>query len=134
MAEENLEKEAPGSKSLMEVDDAELVLASLEKSMTEDFLYQDASLSLRTLAEHLNIHSNKLSWLINEKIGQNFNEYLNSLRLEDFKVRVLNPKNAHITILGLAYESGFNSKSVFNTFFKKQTGMTPRAWVKLNKK
>jgi AraC-like DNA-binding protein len=50
--------------------------------------------------------------------------------LEFFKTIALDPKNSHLTILGLAYDSGFNSKSVFNTYFKKIEGLTPRAWMK----
>ena len=92
--------------------------------------FTNPSLSLRQLAETLGIHPNKLSWLLNEHIGKNFNEYINGFRLEVFKQKALDPKNSHLTLLGLAYESGFNSKTVFNTFFKKMEGLTPRAWVK----
>jgi AraC-like DNA-binding protein len=40
------------------------------------------------------------------------------------------PANAHLSIIGLAFESGFNSKTVFNTYFKKETGLTPKQWMK----
>ncbi|MEL7425024.1 MAG: helix-turn-helix domain-containing protein [Bacteroidota bacterium] len=126
-------KLATTAKSLMPAPEAERILSDLEKRMNEEQLYLDNSLSLRVLAEHLGITSNKLSWLINEKTAKNFNEYLNTYRLQDFKTRALDPRNAHLTLLGLAYESGFNSKSVFNTFFKKETGLTPKAWVKNNR-
>ena len=106
------------------------VLQSLAQGMDESEWYLDAALSLRSLAEYLDINANKLSWLINDKIGKNFNEYLNSYRLKTFQNKALDPSFAHLTLLGLAYESGFNSKSVFNSFFKKETGMTPKAWVK----
>lgn len=102
----------------------------LEGLMMEEQLYLQQDLNLRSLAEKMEMHPNKLSWLINEAIGKNFNEYINGMRLETFKQKALDPANSHITLLGLAYESGFNSKSVFNDFFKKSTGMTPRAWVK----
>ena len=114
----------------MPAPEAERILSDLENRMKEEQLYLDNSLSLRVLAGYLEITSNKLSWLINEKTDKNFNEYLNAYRLQDFKTRALDPRNAHLTLLALAYESGFNSKSVFNTFFKKETGMTPKAWVK----
>ena len=117
-------------KALMSAPEAERILSNLEQRMKEEQLYLDNSLSLRALAVHLEVTTNKLSWLINEKTDKNFNEYLNTYRLQDFKTRALDPRNAHLTLLALAYESGFNSKSVFNTFFKKETGMTPRAWVK----
>lgn len=92
--------------------------------------FLDPDLSLKGLADQLDLHPNKLSWLINEQLEQNFNEYINGFRLEAFKQKALLPANAHLTLLALAYESGFNSKTVFNTYFKKKMEMTPRAWVK----
>lgn len=105
-------------------------LEQLKLLMDEDEIYLNPSLSLRELAQSLQIHPNKLSWLINENLGKNFNEYINSWRLTAFQQKALDPENSNITLLGLAYESGFNSKSVFNEFFKRSTGLTPRAWVK----
>lgn len=119
-------------KALMSDAEIDMVLEIFGKGMKEGKWFQNPSLSLRELAENVNISSNKLSWLLNERIGQNFNEYINSFRLEHFKEIALNPANSHLTLLGLAYESGFNSKSVFNTFFKKNEGITPKAWVRSN--
>ena len=48
----------------------------------------------------------------------------------EFQKMAIDPANKNLTLLGLAYDSGFNSKTVFNTFFKKETGMTPKQWVK----
>ncbi len=119
-------------KALMSVTEIDMVLDVFEKGMQEEKWFLNPSLSLRELAENLNISSNKLSWLLNERIGQNFNEYINTLRLEHFKENALNPANSHLTIMGLAYDSGFNSKSVFNAFFKKIEGVTPKTWLKSN--
>ena len=105
-------------------------LEQLKQLMDEDEIYLNPSLSLRELAQSLQIHPNKLSWLINENLGKNFNEYINGWRLTAFQQKALDPENSNITLLGLAYESGFNSKSVFNEFFKRSTGLTPRAWLK----
>jgi len=123
---------SPASNALMSGAEVDIVLEILGKGMKEEKWFQNPSLSLRSLAENLNISPNKLSWLLNEQISQNFNEYINSFRLENFKENALNPANSHLTLLALAYESGFNSKSVFNGFFKKIEGMTPKAWVKSN--
>lgn len=120
------------AKELMSADEIDVVLETFAKGMKEEKWFQNPSLSLRKLAENVNISSNKLSWLLNERIGQNFNEYINSFRLANFKEIALNPANSHLTLLALAYESGFNSKSVFNTYFKKTEGMTPKAWVRSN--
>lgn len=90
------------------------------------------NLSLRTLASQIEIHPNKLSWILNEELGKNFNEFINHNRIEYFKKLALNPENSHISLIGLAYESGFNSKTVFNTYFKKETGKTPKEYLKQN--
>lgn len=92
--------------------------------------FLNPTLSLRSLAEQIEIHPNQLSWLLNESIGKNFNEYINSHRIAHFKKLILDPSNSHISIIGLAYESGFNSKTVFNTTFKKIIGMTPKEYQK----
>ncbi|RMF01251.1 MAG: helix-turn-helix domain-containing protein [Bacteroidetes bacterium] len=108
-------------------------LSAIANSLERERLYLDTELSLKGLAQCIDLHPNKLSWLLNERIGKNFNEYINTYRLETFKTKALDPKNSHLTLLGLAYESGFNSKTVFNTFFKKMEGLTPSAWLKAQK-
>ena len=120
------------NSSLLNPNEIESYLKTLEQLIQEE-IYTDSSLSLRKLAEKMNLHSNRLSWLLNEHIGKNFNEYINAYRLEKFKKKAVHPQNSHLTLLGLAYESGFNSKTVFNAFFKKEEGITPRAWVKKQK-
>ncbi|KOH45346.1 helix-turn-helix domain-containing protein [Sunxiuqinia dokdonensis] len=92
--------------------------------------FLDAQLNLSRLAGSVQLHPNRLSFLINEKTGMNFNEFVNQFRLAHFKEIAVDDKNAHITILGLAYESGFNSKTVFNAYFKKIENTTPGIWLK----
>ena len=117
---------------VLTIAEVEAFSQAVEKLMAEEKIYIDAQMTLRGLAEKIDLHPNKLSWLINKKIGKGFNEYINEYRLKDFQQRALNPENSHLTLLGLAYDSGFNSKSVFNDFFKKKTGKTPKQWVKAN--
>lgn len=102
----------------------------LDQYLREEKPYLDPGLSLRALAERTGMHPNQLSWLLNESIGKNFNEFVNQYRVEAFKQFAKDPHNAHLTLSGLAYESGFNSKTVFNTFFKRQTGLTPKQYLK----
>lgn len=91
--------------------------------------YLEANLSLRTLAGQVDIHPNQLSWLLNESLGKNFNEFINHYRIQYFKELSKDPKNSKYTILSLAYDSGFNSKTVFNTYFKKETGLSPKQFL-----
>ncbi|MCB0732646.1 MAG: helix-turn-helix transcriptional regulator, partial [Ignavibacteriae bacterium] len=97
--------------------------------LRENKSFLNPQLNLSGLAEQVEIHPNKLSFIINEKTGNNFNEFINGFRLEHFKSIANDPEYKNITILGLAYESGFNSKSVFNSYFKKTVGKTPKAWL-----
>lgn len=98
--------------------------------MTEEQPYLTPDLSLRSLAERIAIHPNQLSWLLNDRLGKNFNQFINHYRVEHFKDLAVDKSNAHISLIGLAYESGFNSKTVFNTYFKKEVGMTPKEFLK----
>jgi adenylate cyclase len=117
-------------KSSLKEGDVEKYYAQLEKYITTEKPFLQANLSLRELAKMIDIHPNYLSELLNEKMGKNFSAYINYYRVEEFKKIAQNPKNSHISLLGLAYESGFNSKTAFNTFFKKETGMTPKQYLK----
>ncbi len=104
--------------------------SSLLQYMKEEQPYLNPGISLRGLASLVEIHPNQLSWLLNQKMEKNFNEFINHYRVKHFKNLAGDPDNAHISLLGLAYESGFNSKTVFNTYFKKETGMTPSEYLK----
>lgn len=98
----------------------------------EEEPFLNPQLSLKIVADVLGLNTNKMSFLINQAFNANFNDFVNSYRLNHFKTISLDPKNSHLTILGLAYDSGFNSKSVFNNYFKKTEGTTPSQWVKSN--
>ncbi len=122
--------QAPPRKPLLEDNDMEVYRSKLLSLMENEMPFLDADLSLRTLAEQMGLSSNQLSWLINESIGKNFSSFINQYRMEAFKTMAKDPRNEHITIEGLAYDCGFNSKTVFNTYFKKQTGLTPSQFRK----
>ena len=122
--------QASEKPSLLDAETADNYVEKLTRYITKEQPFLVPDLSLRSLAQQLEIHPNKLSWLLNERIGKNFNEFINHYRVEYFKQLALDPANSHISLLGLAYESGFNSKTVFNTYFKKEMGMTPKEFLK----
>ena len=117
-------------KSLLDLKLLEQYQLQLEQLMERDRPYLDPNLTIRDLAKILGIPPNHLSQVLNGGFDKNFAEYINSYRLEIFKAKAADPAQQHLTILALAYDSGFNSKTVFNTFFKKMMGMTPRAYWK----
>lgn len=103
----------------------------LEKIMVEKKPYLNPRLTLSELAEISGINSHLLSRIINEKHQKNFFAYINSYRIEEFKKIVQKQENKNLTLLAIAYESGFNSKTTFNTAFKKITNQTPKEYYKL---
>jgi AraC-like DNA-binding protein len=88
------------------------------------------SLTLTELAEQLGMTRNELSSLINSEYGENFYSFVNLRRVEEAKRLLADPDKAHFTILSLAYEAGFPSKSTFHSAFKKSTGLTPTQFRK----
>lgn len=121
-------------QSLFSSDELKNYKERLQMLMEQDELFLDPELSLRSLAEYMNLSANHLSRLLNEGFQQNFANYVNTYRLEHFKIKLQDGQSSHLTLLALAYDSGFNSKSVFNTFFKNKLGVTPKAyWNQLKK-
>jgi TolB-like protein/AraC-like DNA-binding protein/Tfp pilus assembly protein PilF len=104
--------------------------SDLEAIMLKDRPWLDPMLNLSDLAEMINCSPNQLSQLLNEKVGKNFYDYVNEFRLRHFHELRRDPKNRQFTFLSLAYDSGFNSKTTFNSFFKKSTGVTPSEYLK----
>ena len=86
--------------------------------------YLDSDLNLVKLASLLNVTPHQLSYIINTGFGENFFRFVNRYRVEKAK-KLLLKNNPSQTMLGIAFDAGFNSKTAFNTTFKKLTGMTP---------
>jgi AraC-like DNA-binding protein len=111
-------------------EDARKFLPTLLNFMESEKPYLNNQLTISQLADQLKIPQHHLSQIINEQIGKNFFEFVNSYRVEEVKRRIAGNKNNKFTLLAIAYDSGFNSKSSFNTIFKKQTGLTPKEYMK----
>jgi len=87
--------------------------------------FTDGDLTIQKLADKLSIPPHHLSQTINERLGQTFSDFINSYRVTEAKQRLLDPSLKHLSVLGIAIEVGFNSKSSFNSVFKRYTQMTP---------
>lgn len=97
--------------------------------MGTEKLFTEPDLSLSMLSQKIKVHPNYLSQVINEKEGKTFFEYINALRIEEFKRLVALPESKQYTIISLAYDCGFNSKSSFNKNFRKVTGLSPSDYL-----
>ncbi len=124
------EKRGKYYKSTLTAEQAEANLAGLLELMESEKLYLEGELKISDVAENLGVSSNNLSQIINEKLGKNFYDFVNEYRVETAKTLLVNPKKQHLTLLAIAFESGFNSKSSFNSVFKKQCGLTPTEFKK----
>ncbi|AKH95364.1 AraC family transcriptional regulator [Elizabethkingia anophelis] len=106
------------------------IYQKLSFRMEHEKLYKDPELNLNQVAVLLNVHPNILSQTINSVENKNFYDYINQHRIEEFKRIVILPENQKFTILSLAFESGFNSKTSFNRNFKKYMDCSPREFIK----
>lgn len=117
-------------KSTLTPERAERYLKRLLRCMETEKPYVDGELTLPKLAERLSIPAPHLSQTINERLRQNFFDFVNSYRVEEAKRRLLDPAKQHYSVLAIAEEVGFNSKSSFNAVFKKHVRMTPSEFRK----
>lgn len=102
----------------------------LIRSMETDELYLNGKLSIQDVSEKLNIPRQHISEVLNEHMNTSFQDFINQYRVEAFINRLENDQNNNYTLLGIATDVGFNSKSSFNAIFKKFKGLTPTQFKK----
>lgn len=119
------------SKSSSETEINELS-KRVNNHMKEAEPFLDASLTLHTLAKETGISSRELSILINHHLNKHFFDFVNEYRIEKAMELLTSPDRKEYTVLEILYEVGFNSKSSFNTAFKKHTGLTPTEYRRRN--
>jgi AraC-like DNA-binding protein len=122
------EKGEKYQRSALTPEKANEYLARLKHVMTQQKPHRDPELTLPGLASALDIPSHQLSQLLNETVGQSFFDFVNRERVEEAKQLLLDPAFQSYTILAIATEAGFNSKTAFNAAFKKHAGVTPSAF------
>lgn len=105
-------------------------LQLLEELMKEKKPFLMPSFPLQELSKEVHLPPRYVSFLINEYHGKNYKEYINSYRIQAFLEKARSEENNYKTLLGLALESGFSSKSTFNQVFKNQMGQSPSEYLK----
>ncbi|MCG8306175.1 MAG: helix-turn-helix domain-containing protein [Cytophagales bacterium] len=98
--------------------------------MNQERVYLNENLSLKELAVQLKADPNLISFILNNHMDRNFYDFINNYRIEEVIKKLNDPSFKHLTLLGIAMESGFNSKTTFNRVFKQVTGMTPSEFQK----
>jgi AraC-like DNA-binding protein len=97
--------------------------------LREEKLYQDPELSLTQVAKQLHSNPSFISMLVNRGFAMNFNDFINQFRIEAVKEMLSEGKHKNQTLLGIAFDCGFNSKATFNRAFKKATGQNPKEYI-----
>jgi AraC-like DNA-binding protein len=127
--EQVTEQTARYEKSSLQKEVADKIYEELILLMQKEKFFKNAELSLGQLAHTMQVHPNNLSQVINTYENKNFYDYINNLRIDEFKSLALLPENNRYTLLSLAFECGFNSKTSFNRNFRKITGKSPSEFL-----
>ena len=103
--------------------------SKIETLIQEQKLYQNPELSLTEISKKLQTNASVISKAINQGFAMNFNDFINNYRIEAVKEMFAKNEHKKSTLLGIAYDCGFNSKATFNRAFKKNTGFSPKEYL-----
>ena len=124
--EETFDVKNPPKMSVLDLENWKI---KIQNTMENEKLYLNPELTMSDLADHLNTHNSLISNVINAGFQKNFNDFVNGFRVEIFKEKITHPKLQHLTLLAIAFDCGFNSKSTFNRAVKKATDKMPSEFL-----
>lgn len=124
------ERKVKYQKSRLNEAEAAKIVDKVIRAIEQDKLYLDPELTLQELSARADVQSYMVSQSLSMVSGKNFYELINGYRVETAKRLLTSPEKRHLTILSIGFEAGFNSKTTFNTVFKKSTGQTPSEYQK----
>lgn len=113
------------SRFALQTEKKEEIVAKIISSMENERIFLQPELTLQDLSEKLSVPAYQVSLAINEGLNKTFYDLVNGYRVEEAKRLLTDPKSKASKILAVAFDAGFNSKTTFNTVFKKFTGLTP---------
>jgi len=119
---------SPESTQLLDETTLSIRAKELTQKMESEKWYLNPTLKLSDLSKEMNLPVKTLSYVINTGIGKSFYDFVNTYRVEEFQSRIKQESYAHLSLLGVAYDCGFNSKATFNRIFKKFTGVSPSVY------
>lgn len=118
----------PESPNRVPVQKMQLIQEAVRRLLEEERIYRNPTLTLTELARHLQLTPSLVSYTLSQSLGKSFRDVVNDYRVEEVKQRLGDPAWTHLSILGIALESGFNSEASFYRIFKKYTGQSPKAY------
>ena len=118
-----------GTSISISIETVEKTTALLVRSMNENKRYLDPALSLTSLSKDINLPQKTISAVLNQHLHKSFSDFVNEYRVAEVKKRLLNPRNTHLTITGIAFECGFNSQATFQRAFKQLTHLSPSEFL-----
>lgn len=127
-------REVPAPKAVLPEEEAQDTLRLLQQTMEQERLFLDPELTVDRLGKHLSLPPKRLSAVLNQHLGRSFNDFINQYRVEEVRQRLLAPDARQFTILGIAYDCGFNSQATFQRAFRKVTGQSPTEYLENQRK
>lgn len=115
-----------------EMQDLDLWKEKIETLMHLNKMYENPELNIIDLSNIMGTHSKRVSQVINQGFKMNFNDFINHHRIKALVQKVEDGEHNNKTLLGLAFECGFNSKSTFNRAFKRYTSLSPMEYIQKN--
>jgi len=130
LTENSYDKKNVEKRSYISEEEVQEVAQKINSIFETEKLYRDDSLTLYKLATALHTSDKKLSFYLNHHLNITFYDFVNKYRIQEFKSILQNESETNLSLLGIAYECGFKSKSSFNRVFKKETGLSPSQYKK----
>ncbi|MEO9869685.1 helix-turn-helix domain-containing protein [Ekhidna sp.] len=112
----------------LDISESKDIVSKLNQLMDQEQVYLNANLTLNELVNRTGIPQKKISQALNQYLGKSLNEYINEFRIEEVKEKLADSAYDHLTITGIALESGFNSQATFQRTFKSITKETPKSF------
>lgn len=119
----------PPKVAKLSADQVQETIQIIEQALQTDKVYLNPTLTAKDLAQQLGLSQNHLSAVINQSFRKSFRELINDCRVKEVKQKLKDSDYQHLSILGIALESGFNSEASFYRIFKKNTGLSPKAYL-----
>jgi AraC-like DNA-binding protein len=117
-------------KNPLQTEKAEQIASNLIKIMEEEKLYLINGIKLDVIAQHLSTSTNNVSQILNQNLKVNFYDFINHYRVDEAKRLMHDPVQRKLTLLAIAMNAGFSSKSTFNKVFKEYTNTTPSQYYR----